>query len=193
MSAYDEEPGAQPFIDDGFGEDLLADDPLRDDLLADDLLAQELIATGEPEAPRTHDGIPIRGYRGGEPIPDLARLPQERWREVLAPLRHGTRQAAKCTVHTVADAQAAGILVGELLLHDGAIAARAEAAAPPRMPAGAPPARGSGRQLNYRLSADEHARLLEAARLFGMRATTLARLLTVRGVDRALYEERRDR
>ena len=207
MSAYDEEPAAQTFIDDGSGricsEDPLRDDPLRDDplrddrlaedRLAEDLLAQELIAAGEPEAPQMHDGIPIRGYRGGEPIPDLGRLPQERWREVLAPLRHGTRQAAKCTVHTVADAQAAGILVGELLLQDGTAVARAEAAPPPRMPAGALPARGSSRQLNYRLSAHEHARLLEAARLFGMRPTTLARVLTVRGVDRALYEERRDR
>ena len=40
---------------------------------------------------------------------------------------------------------------------------------------------------------EEHARLTEAAKLFAMRPTTLARILTVRGVNRALYEERRDR
>jgi len=140
-----------------------------------------------------HDGIPICGYRGGEPIPDLGLLPRERWRDALRPLSGATQLVAQSTVRTVADAQVAGALVGELMLEGAAAAARAREAAPPRMPTGAPPVRGSSRQVNYRLGAHEHARLLEAARLFGMRPTTLARVLTVRGVDRALYEERRDR
>ena len=44
-----------------------------------------------------------------------------------------------------------------------------------------------------RLGAKEYERLVAAARLFAMRPSTLARVLTVRGVDRALYEEQRDR
>jgi predicted HTH domain antitoxin len=47
--------------------------------------------------------------------------------------------------------------------------------------------------VNFRLGAEEHDRLATAARLFAMRPSTLARVLTMRGVDRALYEKRRDR
>jgi hypothetical protein len=78
------------------------------------------------EPPLTHEGMPIHGWHGGDPVSDLDRMGKERWREVLAPLRHATR-------------------------------------------------------------------LAEAARLFAMRPTTLARVLTVRGVDRALHEHQRDR
>ena len=145
------------------------------------------------EHPGAFDGeIPIWGYHYGEPVPDLKRLPQERWGEVLTPLRAAARQIAVNTVATQADVVAAMALVGELLLADGLARAGAQAAPPP-MPAGEPPARGRGRQVNFRLGPREHARLVEAARLFGMRPTVLARVLTVRGVDRALYEERRDR
>jgi hypothetical protein len=139
------------------------------------------------EPPQTHDGMPIRGWHYGEPIPDLDRIPQERWREVLAPLRRGTRRVAMSG--TQRDFRSAAILVGELLADDG----RVDLGAPPAMPTGAPPAREAGRQVNFRLGATEHDRLVAAARLFAMRPATLARVLTVRGVDRALYEERRDR
>lgn len=138
------------------------------------------------------DGIPIRGYHYGEPVPDLGRLPQERWREVLRPLRPGTRQIARNTVATQAEVVAAGILIGELLIEDGSVRARG-LSAPPRMPVADLPASGPRRQVSFRLGAGEHARLVEAARLFGMRPAVLARALTVRGVDRALYEERRGR
>ena len=181
-----------PRAEDLFAEDRRAEDLLAEDQLGEDLLVRELIAAAEPAPPRMHDGVPIRGYRGGEPIPDLGRLPQERWRDVLRPLSRSTQLAAKSTVRTVADAQAAGILVGELLLEDATALARADEA-PPRMPAGAPPPPGPSRQVNYRLGPEEYARLLAAARLFAMRPTTLARVLTVRGVDSALCEARRDR
>jgi hypothetical protein len=130
--------------------------------------------------------MPIRGWHRGEPIPDLDRIPQERWRAVLAPLRPGTRQVAMSG--TQSDVRAAAILVGELLADDGP-----GDAAPPGMPAGAPPRRGARRQVSFRLGAEEHDRLAAAGRLFAMRPSTLARVLTMRGVDRALYEERRDR
>jgi hypothetical protein len=138
------------------------------------------------EPPQMHDGMPIRGWHRGEPIPDLDRIPQARWRAVLAPLRHGTRQVAMSG--TQRDFMAAAILVGDLSLDDGPADTT-----PPGMPAGAPPRRGARPQVNFRLGPDEHDRLVATARLFAMRPSTLARVLTMRGVDRALYEERRDR
>jgi hypothetical protein len=138
------------------------------------------------EPPQTHDGMPIRGWHHGEPVPDLDRIPKERWRAVLAPLRPGTRTVAMSG--TQRDFIAAAVLVGDLLADDGPADT-----APPAMPAGAPPRRGAGRQVNFRLGPDEHDRLVAAARLFAMRPTTLARVLTMRGVERALYEERCDR
>jgi hypothetical protein len=140
------------------------------------------------EPPLTHEGMPIHGWHGGDPVPDLDRIPKERWREVLAPLRHATRQWAKAA--TQSDVVAAGILVGELSQEDGAARHRAVSAPPPGMPAGAALARGPGHQVNFRIGHDEFERLAEAARLFAMRPTTLARVLTMRGVERALYEHR---
>lgn len=142
-----------------------------------------------PDPPPVHDGVPIRGWYGGEPVPDLDRIPQERWREVLAPLRHATRQWA--CAGTQSDVVAAGILLSELWEADSDARDRAVSAPPPGMPAGAPLLRGAGHQVNFRLGHDEYERLAEAARLFAMRPTTLARVLTMRGVDRALHEHRR--
>ena len=144
-----------------------------------------------PPPQRMHGDIPIRGYNRGEPIPDLRVLPQERWREVLTPLSAYTRQLAKGTVGSIPDAIAANRLVGDLIV---TAPAPRLTGAPPPMPRSVadPPTRGSRRQVNFRLSADEHARLTHVARAFGMRPGPLARLLTVRGVERALYEERRD-
>jgi hypothetical protein len=193
--AVDEAPGDDRFAEDRFADDRFADDHPADDGFdedrLDDELLTEVLAGGDPTPRQTHDGIPITGYCGGEPIPDLDRLPQERWLEVLRPLSQRTRREAKHSVRTVAQAQAAGAVLGELIVEDAEVVAQAQQLPPPRMPAGAPPARGAGRQVNFRLGPNEHARLREAARLFAMRPTTLARLLTVRGVDRALYEERR--
>jgi len=102
-----------------------------------------------------------------------------------------TQQLAKNTVATMADAIAAGILVGEPITD---APAPSLAGPPPPLPraVGDPPARGSRRRVNFRLGPEEHTRLLHAARVFGMRPSALAFLLTVRGVNRALYEERRD-
>ena len=49
---------------------------------------------------------------------------------------------------------------------------------------------GPRRQVNVRLGPEEHARLVEAPGLFGMQPSVLARVLTVRGVARALREAR---
>lgn len=162
--------------EDGLEEDGVEEDG-RDDLPA--------------QPPMIHDGIPITGWYRGEPIPDLNALPQDRWLEVLRPLSHWPRVHATAGLRTVEQAQQGLMIKGQLLIEDGRPAALE--GPPPRMPSGAPPARGASRQVNFRMGPQEHARLVEAARLFAMRPTALARTLTIRGVDRALYEQRRDR
>jgi hypothetical protein len=145
------------------------------------------------DEPRFHDGMPITGYYRGEPIPDLDALPQDRWLEVLRPLSFWPRTHAVSRVSTLERAQAALEVKGQLLLEDGRRSRSLDDGPPPPLPAGAPPPRGTSHQVNFRLGPAEHANLLEAARLFAMRPTALARVLTVRGVHSALYEERRDR
>ena len=167
------------------------DDPFDDGGFDDDGFDDLVISDTTP--PQMHGGIPISGYHDGEPVPDLRRLPKVRWPDVLRPLRPGTRAVAKNGVATQADVIAAERVVGELILDDIGAGTLAHAQ-PPRMPVVAVPARAPSRQVHVRLAADEHARLVEAARLFGMRATALARALTIlRGVDRALYDGGRER
>lgn len=149
-------------------------------------------STSDPSEGDSHDGMPIRDHNGGEPIPDLARIPRAAWRAALRPLHPATRQLALSTVRSVEDAREARNLVGELLLAD-APPPYARIARGPRLPVGDPPPRGTSRQVNFRLGPGEHAQLVEAAELFALRPAALARLLTVRGVERVMYEERRDR
>jgi hypothetical protein len=162
-----------------------------------DVDEDELVDSGfedvSAQRPMMHDGIPITGWFKGEPIPDLNALPQDRWMEVLRPLSHWPRTHATATLRTVDEARVAATIKGRLLLEGRPRGIGPVEDAPPRMPDGAPPARGAGRQINFRLGPDEHARLAEAAELFAMRPTALARVLTMRGVNRVLYEERRDR
>ena len=133
----------------------------------------------------------------GDRIPDLSQLPEERWLEALRPLSRYDRLRAQNTV-PLQKAGAVGALIGELMMEDRAARVRAVRAARARVPDGDPPPLGDPpgkeprRQVNFRLGRGEHARLLEAARLFRMRPNVLARLLVVRGVARALREARRD-
>ena len=118
-------------------------------------------------------------------------MPEERWLEALRPLNRIGRSRAMSTLgpDTIRRAMA---LNGQLILEGDAARARAFAAPPVQLPSGDLPSTGARRQVNFRLGAGEHARLVEAARVFGMRPNVLARLLTVRGVDRALHEARRE-
>jgi hypothetical protein len=150
------------------------------------LLSDSLRAPAEP---LIHRGQPIVGYNDGEPIPDLARIPREGWRAALAPLRRHTRQLSRATVVTVDDARVAGILVGDLMSDDPA--ARTFNARPAALPRGGTLARGTGHQVNFRIGPDDYERLQRAAQLYAMRPSTLARALTVRGVNLALHDERR--
>ena len=128
-------------------------------------------------------------------IPDLSRLTWDGWLDALRPLNPQQRIAACNFVTTQAEVSRVLALIGQLKLEEGAAQVRAIVATPPRMPVGdpPPPMELARRQVNFRLSTGEHVRLLEAARLFGMRPNALARLLTMRGADRALAEARSDR
>jgi len=159
----------------------------------DDWMAEAFAGETAQAGPgKTHDGMPITGYNRGEPIPNLSSIAQEGWREALRPLSPFTRRLAinSAPFKNIRDAMA---LVGELTVEDGPPAHRRPLGSPPRMPAGDPPPRGTSRQVNFRLGPGEYARLVQAAELYALRPSALARQLTVRGVDLALYEERRDR
>jgi hypothetical protein len=137
------------------------------------------------------DDAYFRSPDDGQLIPNLSRLPEKRWLEALRPLNRNGRSRAANTVGPDKIRQAMA-LIGELMLEDDAARARAFAAPPVQLPRGDPPPTGARRQVNFRLGPGEHARLIEAARVFGLRPNVLARLLTVRGVDRALREAHRD-
>ena len=128
-----------------------------------------------------------------DPIPALARLPQDQWLNALRPLGRYARTRALNRLQTMEQVAFANSVIGQLIVEEDIASQQAIAAPTPRLPIGDPPPRGPRRQVNFRLGAGEHARLIEAARLFGMRPNMLARLLTVRGVDRALSDARRDR
>jgi hypothetical protein len=139
-------------------------------------------------------GFPVSGYQYGQPVPVLRLIPKERWREVMAPLGPAARRAAANSADSE-DISVAMALVGELAIADGAGKAAALTSPPPAVPGATPGphvCRGS-RQINFRLGPTQYERLVQAAAIFRMRPTTLARVLTVSGVDRALYEERRAR
>ncbi len=156
----------------------------------EDAFDDDLLLAPESVNPQMHDGIPITGYNRGEPIPDLGRLPQERWREVMRPLGAYTRQLARGSVRTQAETIAAGILIGELISEGRPTGVLAPPSKIPSAPD--PPARAASRQVSFRLGPEEHERLSQAARAYGMRPAVLARLLTVRGVNRALHDARRE-
>lgn len=64
----------------------------------------------------------------------------------------------------------------------------------PRLPGSAPPERPGSRdsrtrQVNVKLSADDHDALVEAARSYGLRPSTMAQLLVNRGLKAVAEEE----
>jgi hypothetical protein len=126
-----------------------------------------------------------------EPVPDLNRLPERRWREVLTRVSPGTRRAAMAAV--AGDrVERARELVGWLDIE--APHARWSPPVPPRAPvarARSGPRKNDSpwRQLNVRLREDDHRVLVRAAAVLGLRPTALARMLVIQGATRMLIEE----
>jgi hypothetical protein len=181
MSARDE--SGEPVVGE-WGDNLDDDDDGGFDDDNDEVL--------KDDEPRFHDGMPITGYYRGEPIPDLNELPQDRWLDVLRPLSYWPRSHAVSRIRAIEHINDARAVIGQLLSEDGRRLRSLDDGPPPPLPTGAPPPHGASRQINVRLGPSEHADLLKAATVFATRPTTLARMLIVRGVNRALYEERRD-
>lgn len=136
----------------------------------------------------------VHAWQDSNPVPDLARIPQERWREVLA---QTTSDARRQSIYTTPEGQNRAVQLWfelEIEDHDRLAAARARAHRPTALPGSTgplPAQETSQRQVSFRLSAAEHARLREAAGYLGLRSAQLARLVTVRGVGQVLDERRR--
>ena len=149
----------------------------------------------EPSAADEQAGYPVIEWLEGQPVPDLNEIPRARWREVLIPLTKRVRAMAAYRVRMPEASRDAGILTVTLDLEDGDRRAQAEsrAARPRRLPAPnveQAPGRPVSRQVNFRISAAQHERLAQAAQRIGVKPTQLARLLTMRGVEHMLWEER---
>lgn len=148
--------------------------------------------SGEPPPP---GGFPQRRLESGLDVPDLARIPRQRWYDALAPLPALVRRLA--SENEVAHAEFSSLIAlwGKLELDDAARGQRVRAAAG-RVPSWpepppAPPLRRRGRQVNVRLGEEDTERLGRAARIFGTSSTQLARMLIVHGAKRMLEEHAR--
>ena len=140
-------------------------------------------------------GYPVIEWHQGQPVPNLDEIEQGRWREVLTPLTQPVRNAAARRVAGSLEAsRQAGILAVTLDLEDGAREqeTRQRACRPHTLPA--PAARealeSASRQVNFRISPQQHERLGQAAQRIGAKPGQLARILTMRGVEHMLWEGR---
>ncbi|MDQ3770006.1 MAG: hypothetical protein M3370_11115 [Actinomycetota bacterium] len=140
-------------------------------------------------------GYPVIEWHQGQPVPNLDEIEQDRWREVLTPLTQPVRNAAARRVGGSLEAsRQAGVLAVTLDLEDGAREqeARQRAARPHTLPAPAASdaPESASRQVNFRISPGQHERLAQAAQRIGAKPGQLARILTMRGVEHMLWEER---
>jgi hypothetical protein len=142
--------------------------------------------------------FPIRRAYHGEPVPDLARLEQRRWREVLSQISPGARRAAMATA-TGDGVDRAMKLVGWLDVYGPTDSWKPPT--PPDAPSieatgfereGASSRareRGHRHQLNVRLREHERRTLARAAEVAGLLPSQLARMLVVQGATRLLIHE----
>ncbi len=147
--------------------------------------------------------FPILGMLGGEPVPDLALIPEEKWVSVLQPLSRWPRHHAFRELGGAETAEFVFFVKAELenrQKHPGRFndTKRRELPTPvlPKTPnqglmdPDRDGRRPGSRQVNLRFVAEEYDELKRAGELNGMRPTRLARLLVRHGVARILYEER---
>jgi hypothetical protein len=137
-----------------------------------------------------NDEIPIRGWWGGHPIPDLAKIPRERWEEVLRQTHPSIREKASQTLGELKLMTEANTIGWRILDEERARAkaARTVVAFPTPLPGATVPKRTRYKQVNIRLPPARYEDLCEAATIIGMKPTALVRLLTIRGVTQMLAE-----
>jgi len=149
----------------------------------------------DPTAEERAAGHPVAEWLDGQPVPDLNAIAEERWPEVLGPLTHRVRTRAAYIVRHPEPSRRASLLVTTLELEEAGDRHEAErrASRPSRLPSPElprEPSRPSSRQVGFRISTTQHERLAEAARRVGAKPGQLARMLTLRGVEHMLWEER---
>lgn len=137
---------------------------------------------------------PIHTIAWGHAVPDLAKVPEDRWFDVLLPLPRGARTAAVNSAPSDRIDKALAV-AGRCLLEGDARrdAVRRVAARPPVVPE-PPPVRALLRgavQVNVRLRRSDHADLAAAADLLSMTPTALARMFMLGGARKVLAEGRR--
>lgn len=130
--------------------------------------------------------MPVEWLPGRIPIPALARIVPERWRQVLLPLNRGRREAA---------ARSHALVMAEKAIATGLWI---ELPPPPAVPAGGVTVRLGDtprseqrrtRQLSIRVSHDEHAEIEASALLVGATPTTLARMLILGGARKIAHDQ----
>jgi hypothetical protein len=123
---------------------------------------------------------------GGPVVPDLAKIPRDRWAEALIPCEPDDRYAATRNFALGPKGILAARALVETLPPPPSAAARAAVAGVPYARVG--PVRPRTRQLNVRLSTRAYEDLAVAAHLLGGTPTQIARMLINAGVRRTLAE-----
>ena len=127
-------------------------------------------------------------------MPDLARIPRERWHDVLAPLTPSARDWAVKSQRSTELVVEAMQVAWEIKDLERERRLQLRKAAARETPLPAPGARGAprrSRQVNIRLYERDYRRLGRAAALLGATPTELARNFVVRGTARVLDEDDR--
>jgi hypothetical protein len=132
--------------------------------------------------------FPVAYVTHGRPVPDLDAIPHDEGKEVLAWCEPWVRTCAIGTTTSHDDNVAAQWALHELSLdaHVRRQEALARSAPPPAPLVSHAVLRRDRRQLNFRVSDEEYEEIDRAARAYGVSAPRLARMLTIRGVRRAL-------
>ncbi|HEV7805183.1 MAG TPA: hypothetical protein VGO80_05155 [Solirubrobacteraceae bacterium] len=159
--------------------------PGRSRNLIDDLF--DFGCDGDPDEPRDHVAV--------EDI-ELEKIPRRLWEQTLAPLHRQHRVWIASQVRDPQLKEIASILAFELDMAESARRQERHAARGRAARTGAPlpspgPRHAVGRttvQVNIRLRADDHSRLVDAAQAVGLRPTTLARALVLNGVAQVLRD-----
>lgn len=138
-------------------------------------------------------GFPVIEWYLGQPVPDLNEIAEDRWRAVLTPLTRSVREAAARRLRSLEQSrQATALVLLELEDCDRKDRDHRRAQRPHSLPTSTQADRleRASRQINFRISPRQHQRLAEAAPRDGAKPGQLARILTMRGVEHMLWEER---
>jgi len=132
--------------------------------------------------------FPVAFRHEGQPVPDLDAIPFSEWKAVLAWCDPWIRTRAVGTTTSHEDNVRAQWALHELSLdaHRRREEALARSAPPPAPIVPPHTLRHDRRQVNFRVSHEEFDLIDRAARAYGVSAPRLARMLTIRGVRRAL-------